>query len=317
MRILRLCAPIIAFMLSAGCRGVYVIDLPPAPLEPVKTVARNVVLVVLENQRYSAIIGNPNAPYLNQLAAEYSVAGNFYADVHPSIGNYFMLTTGQTITNDLNFAGTVSDDNLAREMGQHSISWKGYFESIPYPGFRGDGPYPYVKTHNPFAYFTDIQAYDSEADNMVGLDQFNADVASDSLPAFSLLVPDQTHNMHDCPDGGRQCTNDDKVSGGDQWLQQELAPLIASPSFQEHQTLLIITSDESWANDDDHGGGHVPVILIGPTVQQRYVSNTFYQHESVLALICNYLGLPGTLGKAQYAPSMNEFLTSGTLSSQR
>jgi hypothetical protein len=268
------------------------------------------VLVVLENQRYTAIIGNQNAPYMNQLAGEYAVANNFYADVHPSIGNYFMLTVGLTVTNDLDFATTVDDNNLARGMGQAGMSWKAYLESIPRVGYRGDGPYPYAKTHNPFAYLNDIQVYKSEANNLVGLDQFTADVASDSLPSFSLLIPDQTHNMHDCTGGGRQCTNDQKVQGGDVWLQQQLAPLLASAGYRKHDTLLIVTWDESWDNDSVHGGGHVPVILAGSLVKNNYVSTTFYQHESVLRLVCEYLGLPNTLGKAANAPSMDEFLVS-------
>lgn len=306
---LRLPAVFVALVSLVGCRGVDLVNRPPAPLAPLKPVSRNVVLVVLENQRYTAIVGNSNAPYTNGLAAQYAVANNFYADVHPSIGNYFMLTLGNSVTNDLDFSQAVSDDNIARELGQSSLSWKAYMESIPRVGYRGDGPYPYAKTHNPFAYFTDIQFYKTEADNMVGLDQFDQDVANDSLPAFSMLVPDQTHNMHDCADGSRTCGNDAKVATGDAWLQKELQPLIDSPGFQEHQTLLIVTWDESWDNDSEHGGGHVPVILVGPLVKNGYVSTTFFQHESVLRLVCEYLGLQNNLSKAANAPSMTEFLT--------
>jgi hypothetical protein len=309
MATLRLSITLACLLSLAGCRGVELINEPPAPLAPLKPVARNVVLVVLENQRYTAIIGNSHAPFMNQLASQYAVANNFYADVHPSIGNYFMLTVGSSVTNDLDFAQTVNDDNLAREMGQASLSWKAYLESIPRVGYRGDGPYPYAKTHNPYAYFTDIQFYKDEANNMVGLDQFNQDVANDALPAFSLVVPDQTHNMHDCADGSRTCTNNDKVATGDAWLQQELSPLINSVGFQEHQTLLIITWDESWDNDDAHGGGHIPVVLAGALVKNGYVSTTFYQHESVLRLICEYLGIQNDLAQAVNAPSMDEFLT--------
>jgi len=309
MQSLRRWFTVISLTFLAGCRGMNLANQPPAPLTSIRPVSRNVVLVVLENQRYTAIIGNQHAPFMNQLAAEYSVASNFYADLQPSIGNYFMLTVGLDVTNDLDFATTVDDNNLARVMGQAGMSWKAYLESIPRVGYRGGGPYPYVKVHNPFAYFNDIEVYKSEADNMVGLDQFTSDVANDALPAFSLLIPDQTHNMHDCPGGGRLCTNDDKVQGGDLWLQQQLAPLLASPGYKNHETLLIVTWDDSWEHDTVHGGGHIPVVLAGPLVKQNYVSTTFYQHESVLRLICEYLGLPNTLGKAANAPSMNEFLT--------
>ena len=36
-------------------------------------------------------------PYLNGLINDYSVAQGYFANTHPSIGNYFMLTTGQII----------------------------------------------------------------------------------------------------------------------------------------------------------------------------------------------------------------------------
>jgi hypothetical protein len=60
----------------------------------------HVFIVMEENHSYSDVIGNPAMPYLNSLAATYSVAQGYYANTHPSIGNYFMLTTGQIITND-------------------------------------------------------------------------------------------------------------------------------------------------------------------------------------------------------------------------
>jgi hypothetical protein len=37
-------------------------------------------------------------PYLNSLANKYGLATHYYAEVHPWIGNYFMLTAGQAET---------------------------------------------------------------------------------------------------------------------------------------------------------------------------------------------------------------------------
>jgi len=45
-------------------------------------------------------------PYLNSLASQYDLATQYFANTHPSIGDYFMLTTGQLVTNDDGFAGT-------------------------------------------------------------------------------------------------------------------------------------------------------------------------------------------------------------------
>src|SRR5438034_1468057 len=54
----------------------------------------HVVVVVEENHSYSQVIGNSAMPYLNGLASQYGLATQYFADVHPSIGNYLMLTTG-------------------------------------------------------------------------------------------------------------------------------------------------------------------------------------------------------------------------------
>src|SRR5207249_2705878 len=62
--------------------------------------AGHVFIVTEENQDYAAVIGSPSMPYLNSLAQQHGLANQYYANTHPSIGNYFMLATGQIITND-------------------------------------------------------------------------------------------------------------------------------------------------------------------------------------------------------------------------
>jgi len=71
-------------------------------------------LIVLENHAFNQVIGSPFMPYLNSLAAQHSLATNYFADTHPSIGNYFMLTTGNIETNNDAFPGTVSSDSIPR-----------------------------------------------------------------------------------------------------------------------------------------------------------------------------------------------------------
>ncbi len=60
----------------------------------------HVVIVVEENTGYSSVVGSSNMPYLNSLINQYGLATSYFADTHPSIGNYFALTTGQILTND-------------------------------------------------------------------------------------------------------------------------------------------------------------------------------------------------------------------------
>ncbi len=286
----------------------------PAPSSPASSTGiphvGHVALVVLENQEEDKILGNPNMPYLTGLAQQNAYASQYYADVHPSLGNYFMLTAGQVVSNDLSFSGEVTADNLFREIIASGKTWKAYLESLPSPGYLDDNAVPYVKTHNPAAYFSDIRENPAQAANMVPFTQLQTDIAAGTLPNFIYIAPNQYNNMHDCEPGGDEgvepgCNNDQKLSVGDTWMSQNIGPLINSPAFQQ-DGLLIITWDESWTIDTAHGGGHVLTILLGNNVKKSYISSTFYQHESTLRLVCDALAVP-CMANATTAPSMAEF----------
>src|SRR5580704_3812492 len=96
--------------------------------------SQHVVVVVEENHGYTSVIGNPQMPYFNSLANQYGLATQYYANTHPSIGNYFMMTTGQIITNNDGYDGTVSVDNVVRDLIANGKTWKEYSESIPFVG---------------------------------------------------------------------------------------------------------------------------------------------------------------------------------------
>src|SRR2546427_11845970 len=73
----------------------------------------HVFIVVEENTDYTSVIGSSSMPYLNGLAQQYALATQYYANTHPSIGNYFMMSAGKIITNDDNYA-TVSSSRPVR-----------------------------------------------------------------------------------------------------------------------------------------------------------------------------------------------------------
>ena len=255
----------------------------------------HVVVVLEENHSYSEVIGNSAMPYLNSLASQYGLATQYFANAHPSIGNYFMLTTGQLVTSDDAFAGTVGADDIVRQLIAAGKTWKSYAESIPSTGYTGGDSYPYAKRHNPFAYLTDVASSSTEVNNLVSLSQFNLDLANDQLPNFSYLVPNLLDDAHDGP-----------LQLADAWLQQNIAPLIASPAFQK-DGLLIIVFDEANTNDSTDGGGHVADFMISTKAKQGYQSTTLYQHQSTLRLILHGLGVSSYPAAASTAPEMGEF----------
>jgi len=243
----------------------------------------HVFVVVAENQSYESVIGSSAMPYLNTLANRYGLATSYYADTHPSIGNYFWLTTGQGITNDSNFTGTVTADNIVRQLTLSGKSWKSYAESLPSVGYTGGDQYPYVKRHNPFAYLSEVLGNSSQANNIVPFSQFSTDLSNNQFPHFSFIIPNQYDNAHDCPQNLPSCTNTDKLAAADNWLRSNIDRLIASNSFRQ-DGLLVIVFDESVDTDTTQGGGHVAMLVISPKSKQGYRSTTLYQHESALRL---------------------------------
>src|SRR5437588_3926293 len=151
--------------------------------------AEHVFIVVEENQDFGCVVGNPAMPFLNELANQNALAASYYANSHPSISNYFVLTTGQAIYKG--FAGDlrtdpVAVDNVIRELRKNGKTWRAYVEGVPRPGYVGGNisKTHYAKRHNPLAYFEkDIP--ESERENLAPFSQFADDLARQSLANYS------------------------------------------------------------------------------------------------------------------------------------
>lgn len=248
----------------------------------------HVAIVVEENHSYESVIGSSSPmPYLNSLAAGNGLATQYFANFHPSIDNYFMLTAGQMFANgDDKFNRVVTADNIARELIASGKAWKSYTESLPRVGYIGGDVPPYLRHHNPFTYFSDVQNSTNQLQNLVPFTQFASDLANNALPNFSFIVPNTLNDAHD-----------GTLQQADAWLQTNIAPLIANPAFQQ-SGLLIIVFDESDLTDVAHGGGHVAAVIISSRVKPGFQSTTLYQHQSTLKSILEALGIPTLPGAA-------------------
>ena len=255
------------------------------------------ILLVEENHSYSDVVGSSSMPYLNSLISQYGLATQYFANTHPSLPNYFVLTTGLMESNSDNFSGAVTDDNVVRELVKAGKSWKAYLESLPSPGYLGADSGAYLRQHNPFADLSDIQQDTVQADHMVPFTQFATDLANNALPQYSFIVPNANDDAHD-----------GTLQQADTWLQTNIAPLLTSPAFQSGG-LLIITFDESEDSDIENGGGHVATVIISPQAKKAYQSQTLYQHQSTLRLTLTSLGVTTFPGMSAAAPDMTEFFT--------
>jgi len=256
----------------------------------------HVFIVTEENTNYSSVIGSSSMPYLNGLAQQYGLATQYYANTHPSIGNYFELSTGQIISNNDGFSTVQNVPNVVRSLLAAGKTWKSYAESIPNACYLGGDTGNYARKHNIFPLLSDVANDPVQACNNVPFTQFATDLANGTLPHFSNIVPNLCNDAHDC-----------SLSTADTWLKNNIDPLIKSAMFQR-DGLLIIVFDES-GGDNTNGGGRVVWVAVSPKSKPGYQSTTLYQHQSTLRLILKGLGVNVFPGAAASAPDMSEFFT--------
>jgi hypothetical protein len=271
-----------------------------------------VFIVIGENSAYSSTYNSSNMPYLTSLANQYGLSTKYWADTHPSIGNYEVFTAGQIFTNDDSQTPSslpLSSDNIAMEVEKAGKTWKDYVETWNGCGALNSGTY-FVR-HDPLQYFTNINKA-----NIVCFSQFATDLANHALPNLSWLSPNGCDDAHDCG-----------VGTFDTWLKTEIGPLLASSYFQPGgDGLLIITWDENDKSGSPNCstttvgqgcGGQVETVLISPLSKLAYQStagdpanyNNTYDGANLLRTIAEALRLntSGLGGAATRLPMADFF----------
>jgi len=287
-----------------------------------------VVVIVMENQGLGDIINNPSAPFMNQLAASYSLATNYTAINHPSLPNYLSLISGQDFASwskaDCSpspgcSAGNAS--NIVDSLENRGLSWKAYMEDYPSscgsqcsPGncFVGDiGTGQYAARHDPFVYFDDIVNSTARCSRIVPAnsggrggpdDLFLSDLASPSTASNLMwLTPNLCNDMHDCP-----------ITTGDTYLSQVVPNILNSTLFTHQKAALFVTFDE--------GNGYCPLngtsrdcvyaVWAGPVVKTNFQSPNQYNHYSFLKTLEAVWKLSAMTPNDRNATPMMDFFAS-------
>jgi hypothetical protein len=284
---------------------------PTAPTVSVAPAGRysKVMVIAEENHGYGQIIGDPDAPYINQLATGYGNATHMdagYPAHCPSLAAYILLTSGTTdgICDD-NSPGShpLAGDNVFHQVAAAGREWRAYAESAPRPCATQNGG-RYLVRHVPATYYLDDRADCARWAVPLGGPSGGAlhdDVSAGTLPAFAFVTPDACDDMH----GAGGCPGN-LVGAGDRWLRTWLTQIMAGPDYRAGRLVVIITWDEGTGTDN-----HIPALVVAPTTV-RIVSATAFTHCSVLRTAEELLRLP-LLGCAAGAASMGPafHLTSG------
>lgn len=282
----------------------------------------HIFLIIEENKSYDQIIGNKNAPVINQLAKTYNLAANFSAEVHPSEANYIALLGGDTfgIHDDDAFycqAGykdqfchhsgksdyvshTVTSKSLMDQLEEKGLTWKGYFEDIPNLGSKAVVfPSPkralYAVKHNGFMSFKNVQDDRNLKSKIVNINQLATDLKTGNVPNYSHIILNQCHEMH----GLQECPDLQKlIKTGDAMIGQIVKQITSSKVWASGNNAIVITWDEDNnpplkttiqgccgfdpKSNANFGGGHIATIVINNHGSRGVVDKTPHNHYSLL-----------------------------------
>lgn len=247
----------------------------------------HVVIVVEENRSQTDIIGNTDAPYLNQLAAGGAMMAQSFAETHPSQPNYLALFAGSTlgVTDNSCPINAGNIPNLASQLLASGRTFMGFAEDLPAVGSPVCSAGGYARKHAPWVNFSNIPPVYS-----VPFSAFpppSRPQGYSGLPTVSFVIPNGANDMHD-----------GTIADGDVWLRKNLSGY--AEWAKANNSLLIVT----WDEDDNTARNQIPTIFYGAHVKPGSYA-TPISHYHVLSTIEQMYGLP-KLGLAARAPAITD-----------
>ena len=236
-------------------------------------------------------------------------------------------TNGQAVGAGCVYPAAVQ--TIADELRAAGLKWKGYMEDMGNDPGRESGTcgHPplngwdntqqaeaidqYATHHNPFVYFHSLLDDGDCAHNDVPLSGLKADLANVSTtPNLAFISPNLCDDGHDQP-----CANGAQggLAQADAFLMNIVPMITGSAAFQQDGVLLILfdETDYDGAGGDASaccgepagpntahpgitgpGGGRTGAVLLSPFIRPGTVSNSPYNHYSMLRTLEDLFGLP-------------------------
>jgi phosphatidylinositol-3-phosphatase len=254
----------------------------------------HIFVIVAENKGYDLVIGpHTAAPHLNRLAHQFGLATQFFAEVHPSEGNYVAMLAGDTFgihDDDAYYCRpgtrdtwcpksrradyvdhTLSARSLMDQLKERGLTWKAYMESLPAPGSlvvrwpTADRPVAglatqlYAAKHDGFVNFRNVQQDPARAAKIVDFDVLYHELDLGELPSYAHIVPNQCNDMHgrdagtDVPANCRKTNARALVARGDRVIAALVGRIMASAAWGASENCAIVITFDE--NDKEERSG--------------------------------------------------------------
>lgn len=237
-------------------------------------------VLMLENHSFSSVIGDPNAPYLNELARTYTTVDHYYGVTHPSMPNYIAFLGGDNFgvqdDNDQNITG-LTKPNLVDQLEAKGVRWGAYLETLPANKLARFGPtlpdgttaQLYAKKHNPFVLFTSVRTSTARMAKVKDYRALATDLASTTPPAFAWISPNQCNDMHGgidtaiaghpetpCPKAATKGDANDAAlkRKADAFVKRAVQTIMGSRAWTTTSAIVIVTDENDVASNTRTGG---------------------------------------------------------------
>lgn len=248
----------------------------------------HVVIVMMENQNYSTIVGNTTqAPFINSLVVGGASFSDAHGEWHPSLPNYYALLSGSTqgLTNSTPPApGSINADNLPNQLITRSLGFADYSdEAVPAAWLRFANLPGSATAPNAVDKWLKCPA--PVAGQSCGFPTTDAGYAA--LPAVTFVHGNESESMHD-----------NNILGGDTWLKNTFSGYALWALA--HNSLLIITFDE----DEFTSANRIPTVFYGANVYRGSYSQTI-NHYNILRTLQDMYTVPALANATSATPITN------------
>jgi phosphatidylinositol-3-phosphatase len=301
---------------GGGGGGGGTVNNPCGFVSPSSAPYAHIVVLMDENLTYPTWQSSPDATYTHLLGSDCRLETNAAGETHPSFPNYLALSGGSFTTC---LGCPSSANNIFHQLDVAGGSWRDYNQSMPGNCHGNTSSVPqYRSGHNPAFWYTDLGPAAKGGDGTCATNDVPADptmwndIAADRLPQFAWVAPDDCYDMHWQTGPCEKETGDtkaDRIKLGDAYIKQLMQAIVATPSYQAGQTLVVVTWDESnelsvkdkgnWgidcSNQTFYNANKATCQVVTILVSARIAAgptNAFYSHYSLTRAIEQNFGLP-------------------------
>ena len=243
----------------------------------------HVVVLMEENRTWGTVGGvgfaDPYMPYLKDLGANCTVFSDWTETNYQqnSLNQYIGLTSGvsnPSTVDDCTPSTTCrsTDDNIFRQVRLAGGTARTFVDGATEPCSEGANKWKHIPAAYYYGTYTDATGTHSDHDFCAAEVRPLAELDPSNLPTFSMIVPDQCNDGHDC-------LND----AVDKFAHDTLQPILDSAAYAAGRVLVVVAYDEDRP---------VPNLLIAPTARRGVQTLAGAGHAALLRTWEEVLGLP-------------------------